>query len=105
MTQTSERFPSRTLCKKVQGTIRIKYEPAEMSNRLLTGHFHLKGHFKLGPANNPTCEKCQKKDGTTSHVLCDCETFINLRLSSGTSFYRTRLLLKDTPFSKILHFI
>jgi hypothetical protein len=91
-TQTSKWFPSRTLQKERQ-TIRIKYEQAEISDRLLTRNYHLRGHlFKLGLLNNPCCEKFQKKDDTASHVPCDCKAFISLRLSPGTLFYRTRLL-------------
>jgi hypothetical protein len=87
MTQTSKGFSSKT-----QGSIRTKYESPEMSDRLLTRNYHLRGHlFKLGLANNPNCEKFQEEDDKTSHVLCDCKAFISLRLSPGTSFYRTNL--------------
>jgi hypothetical protein len=67
MTQTSKGFPSKT-----QGSIRTKYEPLEMSDRLLTRNYHLRGHlFKLGLANNPKCETFQEEDDKASYVLCD----------------------------------
>jgi hypothetical protein len=39
----------------------------------MLGHCHLKGHlFKLGLSDCPTCERCQEKDETATHVLCEC---------------------------------
>jgi hypothetical protein len=48
---------------------------------LLTGHCHLKWHlFKLGLSDCPTCERCQEKDETAMHVLCECEALAHRRL-------------------------
>jgi hypothetical protein len=48
---------------------------------LLTGHCHLKGHlFKLGLGDSPTCERCQEKDETVTHVLYECEALAHRRL-------------------------
>jgi hypothetical protein len=37
---------------------------------LLTGHCHLKGHlFKLGLANNFTCERCIEKEESDTYIV------------------------------------
>jgi hypothetical protein len=58
--------------KRTRKLVRIKWEPTETGDGLLTGHCHPNGHiFKLGPVKNTTYERCQDKDETASHVLCD----------------------------------
>jgi hypothetical protein len=45
-----------------------------MGSRIIHEKCNLKGHiFELELANNAICERYLNKDGTASHILCDCE--------------------------------
>jgi hypothetical protein len=73
---------------------------------LLTGHCHLKGHlFKLGLSKSPTCERCQEKDGTATHVLCECEALAHRRLCHFGQYFMEPSDYFDAPTYNILHFI
>jgi hypothetical protein len=72
----------------------------------LTGHCHLKGHlFKLGLSDCPTCERCQDKDETATHVLCECEALAHLRLHHLGQYFMAPSEYFDAPTYKILRFI
>jgi hypothetical protein len=73
---------------------------------LLTGHCHLKGHlFKLGLSDYPTCERCQEKDETATHVLCKCEALAHWRLRHLSQYFMEPSDYFDAPRYKILQFI
>jgi hypothetical protein len=73
---------------------------------LLTGHCHLKGHlFKLGLSDSPTCERCQEKDETATHVLCECEALAHWRLRHFGQYFMEPSDYFDAPTYKILHFV
>jgi hypothetical protein len=72
---------------------------------LFTGHCHLKVHlFKLGLTDNPICERCQEKDESATHILCDCEAIAYLRLSHLGQFFRETNDYYDVTIHKVLHF-
>jgi hypothetical protein len=74
--------------------------------KLLTGHCHLKGHlFKLGLSDSPTCERCQEKDETAMHVLCECEALAHWRLRYLGQYFMAPSDYFDAPTYKILRFI
>jgi hypothetical protein len=67
---------------------------------------HLKGHiFKLGLADNPTCERCLEKDESATHILCDCEVIAYLRFRHLGQFFMEPSDYYDTSVNKVLHFI
>jgi hypothetical protein len=33
----------------------------------------------MGLSNNPTCRKCGTEEGTSIHILCECEALASLR--------------------------
>jgi hypothetical protein len=62
---------------------------------LFTGQCHLKGHlFKLGLTDNPTCERCLRKDESATHILCDCETIAYLKFRHLGPILWTKWLLR-----------
>jgi hypothetical protein len=55
---------------------------------LFTGHCRLNGHlFKLGLADDPTCERCLEDDESAAHILCDCEAIAYLRFRHLDQFF------------------
>jgi hypothetical protein len=73
---------------------------------LLIGHCHLKGHlFKLGLSDCSTCERCQDKDETATHVLCECEASAHQRLRHLGQYFMDPSDYFDVPTYKILRFI
>jgi hypothetical protein len=73
---------------------------------LFTGHCNLKGHlFKLGLTDNPICERCQEKDESVTHILCDCEAITYFRFSHLGHFFMEPKDNYDTSIHKVLHFI
>jgi hypothetical protein len=68
--KTRKGSSSRTLCqttRKLQGLNRNQLRHV---TGLLTGHTLLKGHLhlKVGPVNNPLCERCHNKEHAALHV-------------------------------------
>jgi hypothetical protein len=55
---------------------------------LLTGHNTLRRHLHVtGLSNDPTCRKCGTEEGTSVHVLCECEALASLRHRYLGSFF------------------
>jgi hypothetical protein len=47
---------------------------------LLTGHNTLRRHLHvMGLVDSPLCRKCGAGEGTSAHVLCECEALATLR--------------------------
>jgi hypothetical protein len=68
---------------------------------LLTGHCHVKGRlFKLGLSDSPTCERCQEKDETATHVLCKCEALAHRRLRHLGQYFMEPTDYFDTPCTR-----
>jgi hypothetical protein len=73
---------------------------------LFTGQCHLKGHlFKLELTDKPICGRCQEKDESAKHILCDCEVISHLRFRHLGKFFMEPSDYYDAPLSKVLHFI
>jgi hypothetical protein len=73
---------------------------------LFTGHCHLIGHlFKLRLTDIPICERCEVKDESATHILCDCEVIAYLRLKSPAPIFYGTNDYYDAPIHKVLHFI
>jgi len=46
---------------------------------LLTGHNTLKSHlYIMRLSNKATCRKCGAEEGTSVHILCECEALASL---------------------------
>jgi hypothetical protein len=55
---------------------------------LLTGHNTLKRHLHImGLCNDPICKKCGTEEGTSVHILCECEALASLRHAYLGSFF------------------
>jgi hypothetical protein len=64
------------------------------------------GHlFKLGLSNSPTCERCQERNETATHILCECEALACLRLRHLGQYFMEPSDYFDVPTYKILRFI
>jgi hypothetical protein len=61
--------------------------------------------FKMGLTNSPTCERCLEKDGSGTHILCDCEAIAYLRFRHLGHYFMEPGDYQDAPISNILHFI
>jgi hypothetical protein len=73
---------------------------------LLTGHCHLKGHlYILGLMYKPDSERCQEKDESATHILCDCEAIAYLRFSHLGQHFMEPNECCDAPIHDVLHFI
>jgi hypothetical protein len=73
--------------KRTRDLLKLNRDQLRWVVGLFTGHCHLKGHlFKLGLADNSICERCQEKDKSATHILCDCEAIAYLRLSHVGQF-------------------
>jgi len=73
---------------------------------LQTGHCHISGHlFKLGLVDNHRCDRCVQAIETTSHSLCNCETFTTLRFRHLGQHFMKPGGFEDITVSKILHFV
>jgi hypothetical protein len=47
---------------------------------LLTGHNTLRRHLHLiGLLDSPLCRRCEVKEETSAHILCECEALASLR--------------------------
>ena len=58
---------------------------------LLTGHNTLRRHlYIIGLSNNHICRKCGTEEGTSVHILCECEALASLRHSYLGSFFLDR---------------
>ena len=54
---------------------------------LLTGHNTLRRHLHfMGLTNSPLCRRCEAKEKTSAHILCDCEVLASLRHAYLGSF-------------------
>jgi hypothetical protein len=55
---------------------------------LLTGHTTHRRYLQLiGLSNNPLCRRCGAEDGTSAHILCECEALASLRHAYLGSFF------------------
>jgi hypothetical protein len=55
---------------------------------LLTGHNTLRRHLHImGLMDSPLCRKCGAGEGTSAHVLCECEALATLRHIYLGSFF------------------
>jgi hypothetical protein len=103
-TQTCKRT-SPPPSQKKKGAIKIKQKPATMGGRTIYRTLHLKGYlFKLGLTDNPICKRCQEKDESATHILCDCEARAYLRFSHLGQFLMEPNDYYGTPIHKVLHF-
>jgi len=41
----------------------------------------------MGLSNKPTCRKCGTKEGTSVHILCECEALVSLRHTYLRAFF------------------
>jgi hypothetical protein len=55
---------------------------------LLTGHNTLRRHLHLlGLADSPLCRRCGEEEGTSAHILCECEALASFKhVYLGSSF-------------------
>jgi hypothetical protein len=73
---------------------------------LLTGHNTLRRHLHLlGLTDSPLCRRCGVEEGTSAHILCECEALASLRHVHLGSFLepediRSISLGADWNFSK-----
>jgi hypothetical protein len=73
---------------------------------LFTGHCGLKGHlFKLGLADDPTCERCLEEHGSGTDVLYDCEAIVYLRFRNLGQYFLEPSDYYDVRINTVLHFI
>jgi hypothetical protein len=73
---------------------------------LFTRHCHIKGHlFKLGLADDPTCERCLEEDESATHILCDFEAIAYLRFRHLGLFFMKPSDYYDAPINEVLCFI
>jgi hypothetical protein len=73
---------------------------------LLTGYCHLNRHLlKLGLGNSPTCDRCQKENETSTHILCVCEALAYLKFRHLGQYFMEPSDYIDVPTDKILHYI
>jgi hypothetical protein len=73
---------------------------------LLTGHCHLKGHlFKFGLTDDTICKRFLEEDESATHILCDCEAVVHIRLRHLGQFFKEPRDYYDGPIEKVLHFI
>jgi hypothetical protein len=42
---------------------------------------------QLGLINDPICERCQEKDESATHILCDCEAVAQIRFRHLGQFF------------------
>jgi hypothetical protein len=92
--------------RRTKGQLKLNGNQLQWARGVLTGHCHLKGHlFKLGLTNSPTCERSLEKDESAAHILCNCEAIAYLRFRHLGHYLMECGDYKDTPISKILHFI
>jgi len=55
---------------------------------LLTGHNTLRRHFHLIELlDSPLCRRCGAEEGTSVHILCECEALASLRHAQLCSFF------------------
>jgi hypothetical protein len=55
---------------------------------LLTGHNTLRRHlYIMGLSDSPLCRKCGAGEGTSAHVLCECEALATHRHFYLGSFF------------------
>jgi hypothetical protein len=66
--------------RKTKDLLKLNKDQLRWVVGLFIGYCHLKGQlFKLGLANEPTCERCLEKDESVTHILCGCEAIAYLR--------------------------
>jgi hypothetical protein len=71
----------------------------------LTRHNTLRRHlFLLGLANSPVCRGCGIKEGTSAHVLCECEAWASLGHMHLGSFFLESGDIKDIGLGAIWSF-
>jgi hypothetical protein len=73
---------------------------------LFTRHYHLKRHlFKLGLADDPTCERCLEEDELVKQILCDCKAIAYLKFHHLGQFFMEPSDYYVAPINKVLYFI
>jgi hypothetical protein len=74
-------FLKRPSAKRAGELLSLSRNQLRILTGLFTRHCHLKGHlFKLGLVDSPQCGSCKQVSETASHVLCDYEAVVALRL-------------------------
>jgi hypothetical protein len=58
--------------------------------------------FQIG-IDGSICERCQEKDESATHILCDCEVMTYLRLTYLGQFFVEPNDYYDAPIHKVLH--
>jgi hypothetical protein len=57
----------------------------------LIRHNTLRRHlYLIGLSDSQLCRKCGAEDGTSAHILCECEALATLRRASGFLFLGAR---------------
>ena len=76
--------------KKSWGAIPLEQKLAKNDDGLLRWHCHLTGHlYKLELVDSPGRDTCKQASQMASHVLCDCEALVVLRLRHlGSHFFQ-----------------
>jgi hypothetical protein len=92
--------------KRKKELLKLNRAQLQFAVGLLTGHCHLKGHLcKLGLTNSPICERCQEKDESATHILCDCEAIAYVRLHHLVHYFVKPSDYHDAPIRKVMFLI
>ena len=72
---------------------------------LLTGHNTLRRHLHLMElTNSPLCRRCGVEEGTSAHILCECEALASLRQVDLSSFLLDPEDIKSLSLGAIWNF-
>jgi hypothetical protein len=73
---------------------------------LLTGHNTLRRYLHIiGLSDSPLCRKCGAEDGTSAHVLCECEALATHRHTYLGSFFLNPEDVRELSLGAIWTFI
>jgi hypothetical protein len=61
--------------------------------------------FQTGTTGDPTCERCLQEDESATHILCEYEAIVCLRIHHLGQFFMELSGFYDDPINKALHFI
>jgi hypothetical protein len=72
---------------------------------LLTGRNTLRRQlYVMWLSNNPTCRKCGTEEGTSVHILCECQVLASLRHSYLDSFFLDPEVIRKLSIGIIWNF-
>jgi len=72
---------------------------------LLNGHNTLRRRLHLmGLSHSPLCRRCGADDGTSAHILCECEALTSLRHAYLGSFFLESEDIKSISLGAIWNF-